>query len=210
MKETISDRLKSIRGDLSQQKFADLLGVNRTIIADLERGKTKKPSAQLLEALRRNFHINPQWLLTGVESQDETNEDNFYKIDRLSIKASAGSGILNHEVTKENTILIPKLFFKTPQNQNNLKAIQVEGDSMEPTILDGSYIIIDTSKNSPIDGIYAILLYDEILVKRLQFNLNGSIELISDNPAYKTKVFNPKEQTDIDFKILGKKILTIQ
>ena len=69
--------------------------------------------------------------------------------------------------------------------------------------------MIDESKNDAIDGIYAILLDDKVFIKRLQFNLDGTITIISDNGKYQDKIYNPKEN-QLYFKVLGKKMLTIQ
>ena len=77
--ETLAERIKLIRGKLSQQEFSDKLGVNRSIIADLERGKTKKPNKYVEEKLEQIFHINPQWLLTG--------EGEMYKNEKIIINA---------------------------------------------------------------------------------------------------------------------------
>ena len=133
---------------------------------------------------------------------------NSYIVTKLSLEASAGDGIENFQV-EESEVFLDKALFRHSVNQNNLRMIPVKGDSMEPNILDESHIIIDVSQKENIDGIYAINLGGNIMVKRLQFNLDGNIEIISDNTKYQTKTYNPKE-SQIHFEILGKKILSIQ
>lgn len=49
------------------------------------------------------------------------------------------------------------------------------------------------------DGIYAVLIDDNILIKRLQFELDGTIKIISDNIKYEPKIYNPRE-TQVFFK----------
>ena len=63
----INERLKQIRQNLglSQQKLADSLELQRSIIADVERGKVKSPNFKLLRKLEEKYNINPDWLLTG-------------------------------------------------------------------------------------------------------------------------------------------------
>lgn len=63
--------------------------------------------------------------------------------------------------------------------------VQVAGDSMEPTLADGDVIIVDTAHNT-IDGsgIYVVELQGNLLVKRVQLRIDGSLVLKSDNPAY--------------------------
>ena len=207
-------RLKKIREYLkisSQAKFASELEVERSKIADIESGRTKNISFDLIEKIVDKFHINGWWLFTGKGNMIEKNieESDVYEVDVIDLKASAGLGIIPFEVKVIGKYILDKIFFKTPPNIDNVKMIQVEGDSMEPTIQDGAFVVIDESKNDAIDGIYAILLDDKVFIKRLQFNLDGTITIISDNGKYQDKIYNPKEN-QLYFKVLGKKMLTIQ
>ncbi len=67
-KKEMGERLRQIRGDLSQQEFADSLSVSRAYISDVERGKTK-PSLELLAEVAVKYHSDIHWLVTG-EHQD--------------------------------------------------------------------------------------------------------------------------------------------
>ena len=59
------------------------------------------------------------------------------------------------------------------------------GDSMAPTIRDGSLMLLDGSDQSFAQfGIYVLEVEGERLVKRIQRRLDGSIVLISDNASY--------------------------
>ncbi|NKC04250.1 helix-turn-helix transcriptional regulator [Brucella haematophila] len=56
---------------------------------------------------------------------------------------------------------------------------------MEETIRDGDVLLVDTSVNRIRDNtIYVIVYGDMVLVKRVHGRLNGSLQLISDNPRY--------------------------
>ncbi|CUU82009.1 hypothetical protein FFA43_01220 [Campylobacter hyointestinalis subsp. hyointestinalis] len=207
-------RLKKIREYLeisSQAKFAAELEIERSKIADIESGRTKNISFDLIEKIVDKFHINGWWLFTGKGNMIEKNiqESDVYEVDVIDLKASAGFGIIPFEIKVIGKYILDKIFFKTPPDIDNVKMIQVEGDSMEPTIQDGAFVVIDESKNDAIDGIYAILIDDKVFVKRLQFNLDGTITIISDNGKYQDKIYNPKENQSY-FKVLGKKMLTIQ
>jgi len=154
------------------------------------------------------------WLLTGKgemllkeenTSQPPESSSNSYAIDMLSIKASAGAGIEHYQVEIIDKLIIDKAFFRTTPNPNKLKIIEVYGDSMEPTIPNGAFVIIDESQDDNIDGVYAIMLDDRLMIKRLQFNIDGTIKIISDNTKYDIQIYNSKE-TQIFFKIIGRKI----
>ena len=56
---------------------------------------------------------------------------------------------------------------------------------MEPTLGDGDVIIVDTARTAiDASGIYVVELAGDMLVKRVQRRMDGSLVLKSDNPAY--------------------------
>lgn len=67
----------------------------------------------------------------------------------------------------------------------------VRGDSMAPTLHSGDIVLIDKRDTGPLrDDIYAVLIDGEVFVKRLQRGLDGSVDVISDNPRYKMRTFD--------------------
>ena len=62
----MKDRIKKIRKelDLTQQKFADKLGVQRNTIAMYEMGRTLTSDA-IMRSICREFNVNEDWLRTG-------------------------------------------------------------------------------------------------------------------------------------------------
>lgn len=63
----MKERIKKIRKelDLTQQKFADKLGVKRNTIAMYEMGRTF-PSEQTIKSICREFNVNEEWLRNGT------------------------------------------------------------------------------------------------------------------------------------------------
>lgn len=63
----MKERIKKIRKelDLTQQKFADKLGVKRNTIAMYEMGKTV-PSEQTIKSICREFNVCEEWLHNGT------------------------------------------------------------------------------------------------------------------------------------------------
>lgn len=238
MSSILGDAIKNARESkgLSQDALASTLGISTKTLYRYEKGD-KEPTIGTLRAIAKACNIDIITLIRENNNTPNTNNCNkvnehtekygyleknlknktkittnekLYTVDKISLKASAGYGKENYEIETVEKVSLPKILFKTPKKEDDLKIIEVEGDSMEPTIKDGSFVLIDTSKSDPIDGIYAILIDSEILIKRLQFNLNGSIKIISDNSRYESMCYNPKENTDIFFRIIGKKLFTIQ
>lgn len=65
--DTIFERIKWVRknADLTQQAFADRLGLKQNTIATYEMGKTT-PSDRTISDICREFGVNEVWLRTGV------------------------------------------------------------------------------------------------------------------------------------------------
>ncbi len=64
----MKDRLKKLRNELSltQQKFADRIGIKRGAIANYEVGRNI-PTDAVLSLICREFGVNEKWLRTGEE-----------------------------------------------------------------------------------------------------------------------------------------------
>ena len=63
----LKERIKKIRKklNLTQQNFADKIGVKRNTVAMYEMGKTT-PSDQAIRSISREFNINEDWLRNGT------------------------------------------------------------------------------------------------------------------------------------------------
>ena len=208
------DRLVKARENLgfNQANFSEKIDLAAQSLARYEKNKVN-PSMEFIAKLTDMFNINSNWLLTGkgemfISNDTTKNSDNYF-IDLLNVRAGAGEGIYNYVIETVDTISLDKSFFRTPINTNKIKGIQVDGDSMEPTLRDGDYVLIDENINFGTNGIYAIQYGGQILIKRLQFKMDGTILIISDNDKYDKEVFNPKEN-QLPFQVLGIKILSIQ
>lgn len=118
------------------------------------------------------------------------------------VEASAGGGAL---VGEEN--LHGHLAFRAEWvremglDMARCAALSVRGDSMEPTLADGDTILVDLSQRDGADGIFCLRVGDTLLVKRVQHRLDGSLSVISDNPAYSPELLHPGEQSA--FEVLG-------
>lgn len=136
-----------------------------------------------------------------------TNNEMMISIDIVDAIACCGVGIDNLE---ENTIgswNLPLQEFKdiTFTAPDNVKMLKVKGDSMEKTLKDGDWVLVDISIKSPnSDGLFLLSLSTGLAVKRVQGTAAEEIIIKSDNPKYDN--FNAKLA---DIKILGKVIYTL-
>lgn len=64
--EEVKDRLRSLRRqlDLTQQEFADKVGVKQNTIATYEMGRNK-PMDAVISNICKTFNVNEAWLRTG-------------------------------------------------------------------------------------------------------------------------------------------------
>ena len=64
---TIAERIKEVRkaNGLTQQKFADRIGVKQNTVAQYEMGRNV-PIDTVINLICREFHINEAWLRSGV------------------------------------------------------------------------------------------------------------------------------------------------
>lgn len=89
----MNKRIKSIRTtmNMSQQQFAERIGISRSAVANIEAGK-KRPSELTVNAICYAFNVNKKWLITGTESMF-TNDLNIEEAEnfreRLLSKISA-------------------------------------------------------------------------------------------------------------------------
>jgi len=208
--KTLAERVKHIRGELSQQQFADKLGVNRSIIADLERGKTKKPNKYIKEKLEQIFHINPQWLETGEGEMYKSNkklqiidEENGIEVNYYpEVYAAAGYGATN-------TLIEPKriklaefvLKFFGIRNFKKVDIINVLGDSMEPIFSNGDLAVVERveSIEEVKNGDTVIINIDgDVYIKKVEkIPFENKLILKSNNMLYKDILIDLDEHKNV-------------
>lgn len=84
--------------------------------------------------------------------------------------------------------------------------IYAEGDSMDPDIRGGDLLVIDRAADVVNGAVVAASIDNEYCVKKFYSWPDGSIQLVSTNPAY-TPINIPDEST---FEVFGKVICAIQ
>jgi phage repressor protein C with HTH and peptisase S24 domain len=76
----------------------------------------------------------------------------------------------------------------------------IRGTSMQPTIMDGDVVMLDTGRTRIFDGqIYALSQADTIMIKRLENLVGGRVRIISENRTE----FPPYEAEARDIRIIG-------
>jgi repressor LexA len=202
----LSEKIKKIRGHLSQEEFASLLGVNKTRIVSIENNKALKLTTEEIDKLINNFNISSDWLLTGkgemhIYDSRSTDRKEFAAIPFYGyVTASAGTGIEIFDETP--TAQIGNFFdaLSIPEN-TDLVSLIVEGDSMEPRLNTGDRILVDKSIRTIYKERTYLVRYDgTLMVKNIQ-KIPGGYRLISTNPAYvPIEIYADME---LEFTVLG-------
>lgn len=165
-------------------------------------------SADKALRLAEEAHVGFGWLVSGrgdkrpiksVSSPPHDVEDNrtemirfdagdnhseFSLISRLDVQASTGNGSVGASEEQMEQLAFQSSWLRSRGiNPVNARILSVRGDSMEETIRDGDILLVDTSIDRIKDNSIYVLVYREmVLVKRVYAKLNGSLQLISDNP----------------------------
>lgn len=202
------NNIKEIRKKrgLTQTQVSKLAGLNQSTYQRVESGEIAL-TQKYMELLSEVFCCMPSDLIAN-KNEFTSDKNDAVTIDVISATPCCGNG----NECSEDVIgkwIMPLQDFKrlTQTSPDRVKQMQVSGDSMQPTINDGDFILADTSRNVfDVDGIYLIRMINGLVVKRLQAGLNA-ISIISDNPNYK-----PIEASIGEVKIIGKviKILNVR
>lgn len=214
---------------LTQADLIRSTGAGRATVHGWVNG-TNKPSAKHINALSNALKTTPQWLLDGHESHGpshsttseinckpvfawETPEDldpNAYVIiPHVNVRFSAGNGcIAEFEPTEKEfgTAQLIDWIHKKKISPKNLVTVDIDGDSMEPRIPNGSVVMLDKSINTldqvQSGRVYAIRYGNELKIKRLSRRFDGALIIDSDNPEYKTEIVELNQLEHIS--IIGK------
>lgn len=180
---------------MTQKTLGDAVGVSQAAIQKIETGRAAQ-TTKLLD-IAKALRVRPEWLSSGTGAMRADGEDDkkpshinhdVFRVDILDLAVSAGPGIVNQEFVEilhsvEYAPAEARHMFDG-RKAENIRIINVRGDSMSGTIEPGDLLFVDISvKSFDGDGIYAFLYDDTAHVKRLQ-KMKDKLLVISDNKSY--------------------------
>ncbi|MEA3553571.1 MAG: S24 family peptidase [Campylobacterota bacterium] len=193
-------------GKIFDKEIANALDLTSVNFATMKK-RNSIPFSNILDfcALKK---ISINWMLYGQDPSSLIDSTDKYWIKYFpTINVSAGGGAYDADEVYEKLDL-PDFFVNIVGGKDNIKnieAINVTGDSMEPTLNNGNIIFIDKTKQDVSkDGIYAFVNENGLFVKRMQRRIDGSLDIISDNKEYPMQI---AKKTEIN--ILGKVVSSI-
>ncbi|MBQ4156234.1 MAG: LexA family transcriptional regulator [Clostridia bacterium] len=189
---------------LSQSELGRLIGVSQQHIQRFE-GGYPVPN-KYIPKLVKILNIDIKELLPEELKDYTPVQEDVVSIDILDIKACCGNGVENftENVIGKHMMSLPALRELTQSLPENIKIIKAIGESMVPTIYPNDVVWIDVSVKEPTsDGLYAIIVGSELMIKRIQINpFDNSATIISDNQQYA----NFKQNDYKNIRVVGKVI----
>jgi phage repressor protein C with HTH and peptisase S24 domain len=213
VEKNLADRLRarSAQLHLNAQQLATRAGVNRSFVYDILRRRSVSPAADKLAKVAEVLKVDTGWLLTGEghvagETPWGGEEAGFVAIRSVKAVASMGGGravedqIEHGEPYHFRRAWVCEVLNAAP---DDLRVIRVEGDSMEPTLLDGDIILIDLMRRAPTPpGLFVLFDGIGVVAKRLEHIPNSdppTLRILSDNARYGTY-----ERTAEEVNIVGR------
>lgn len=209
--DEIIERLKDILSDevgnkkVYDKDVADALEISPAAFATMKR-RDRIPYEEIISfCSRRRISIN--WLLFNQNPSSLVETTNRYQYIKYfpDVNVSAGGGAYDGEENFEMLALEGTFFDKIAafSNASRVEAVNVVGDSMEPTIADDNIVFIDRDKTEiSKGGIFALITPSGLFIKRLQVRVDGGVDIISDNRDYPVQTVDRSEITVIG-KIIG-------
>ncbi len=207
----MKNNLKELRKNagLSQLELAEKLNTTQGMIGLLERGE-RKLAPEWLRKISVILSCSPLDILPDLNTVTPAHQpnQNSVNIEIINVTACCGNGIENFAENVVGFWQIPKEEYRVITNidPEKIKMLRVYGDSMQPTLCDGDWVLVDISRNFfDSDGLFLIRISTGLAVKRIQGTLGNDIVIGSDNPLYKP-ITSPKA----DVTIIGKVIYTLK
>ncbi len=182
----------------SREALAKLIGVSPRALQEHERGATT-PKIGLLRRLA-DLGLDPTWFVTGREATGQSEVSNApepasplantVSIPHYAVHLSAGNGRTAADFDELERLVLPEAWVRRVFGRSaaNLVLAGASGTSMEPTIRDRDLLVVDTADRRLTSGrIYALVVGDTLLVKRIDRTLRGQIFLRPDNSSYQSE-----------------------
>ena len=234
---SFGDRLRAALNGRSVAEFSRTTGIGESLLRKYL-SDDSEPTVGKLQIIRQHIDVSADWLIGDeefkypahkatvmttdgrpppVSAEFEKTRSEFFYIPLFDVVAAAGSGGWNDA---EN--VITHLAFradwlrKTVGSHVGLNLVSVSGDSMEPTLLAGSVVMIQDLQ-TPLfaDGIYLLRLQGQLLLKRVHRKhihkvigqpAETTIDVISDNKFYREREVVLREGEEAENQLIGRAV----
>jgi repressor LexA len=189
----LGDKIKSLRkrDGISQKALAQTLGVSQSTVAMWENGKNT-PEYGTLMKLSEVFNVSLDDI-TGNSSANVLKSVPVLGYVRAGVPTEAAEEVLDYE----------EIYIKECDHSDYF-ALQIQGDSMSPRMMDGDIVIVKRQFDCENGDICVAMINDcETTVKKL-IKKDLGIILMPLNPSYEPIVFTNDTASKNRVSILGK------
>ena len=172
---------KLIRRHGSAAAAAEKWGVSARTLAAYLAGESS-PKLKFIDAVSKAEGVDAEALIAGYA---ENRKANTVQIPLRDVYASAGPGAENDDERPSRFLAFDPFFVEAwgiPPER--VEAIIARGDSMEPTIMNQSVVLLDRGDRQLRERrVFAFRTADGLRLKRFQRAVDGAVLLVSDNQA---------------------------
>ena len=166
---------------------AEKVGVALSSIYNYQKLKPSPPLDFLLK-LAAISGVREEWLLLGKlpVAKDDDSGDWETHIEKEAGLVRVPVFDTVTAVAEEPTgfVQFPSTFLERLGDPGELQMMLVVGDSMNPELQAGEYVMIDPTQTRLSEGLVLAEVDGQLIIKRLRIVGSGFIELISSNPLY--------------------------
>lgn len=181
---------------LDQPALAEKAGCTQGAISQILLGNTQR--SRFLPDIATALGVSVQWLRGESENRDPdspmvpTAKDVAEHFDlaivpELELGYSMGGGSVLTDYEHIGVVPFQRTWLKSLMRGHfdDLFVARGEGDSMQPTLLDGDFVLVDTSQKqiNKQDRIWCVSYGDLGMIKRVRKMPDGGYNILSDNPA---------------------------
>lgn len=192
--ETFQERFNSAlqKAAITGAQLAEMTNLSAGAISHWRTGRRDIQSYEAASKVARALKVSTDWLMYGKGKPDdnvEASSPNYITIPYKKITFQCGEGYEpSYEDIFEETFLKleDKFFVDNQVSPNHCICVKAEGDSMEPLIYDGEYVVIDQNQRTDIkEGcVYAFGVQGKMKIKRLYPKIDGSLIIKSENKNF--------------------------
>lgn len=187
----VLNRLKKRAAEFGDYaKVSQASGVPMGTLQKMMRGVTEPKFSTVIE-IAAAVGVSLDYLMTGIGDESGDWESVLPQVPRgqsrvpvLDGHVMAGDGGVVFDGPPSSYLTFPTEWLRQYGKPEQMHAIAVRGDSMEPELRSDDLVIVDCSQRSPSEVVFAFNIDGWALVKRLRLKGGGEGEMISANPAY--------------------------
>lgn len=211
---SVGDRIEQRLTDLgmSQAELGRRVKVSQPTINALVKGDSA--SSKHLHRIAAELETSPAWLAGETDDMTPTalapsalealtDKLDLQLVPELNLGYSMGGGTVFTDYEQRGIVPFQRAWLRSLASEAlaDLFVARGEGDSMQPTLLDGDIVLIDSGQQSILspDRIWAVSYGDLAMIKRVRRLPGGRYLLMSDNSAVQ-----PIECVDDEMHVIGR------